>query len=86
MSDFDAYLTDEDKSILLQRKIAQFAAEGYQHELNLKLAQDTNNEELLTQSNQSIDAIKSIIAYFEGLLAEVPVVATETAETSDSKK
>ena len=62
MSEFDAYISDTDKAVIIQQRIRQFAAEGYQQELNKDLAEKSDNQEAVEQTVIAIEAIKSAIA------------------------
>jgi L-lactate permease len=56
--DYSTLLSDDQKRELLVGRIQQFAAEAYQHSLNLKVAQltgDTNAQEIATTSIAALD-------------------------------
>jgi len=59
--DFASLLTDEQKRGLLEQRIAQFAAEGYQHQLNLVAAQEVGDETLEASSTRAIEDLSSAI-------------------------
>lgn len=61
MSEFNEYLGDEEKAIIIQQRIKQFASEGYQQELNLDLAKKSDNTEVIEQIEESIKMIKKAI-------------------------
>jgi uncharacterized protein YPO0396 len=55
---YSALLTDDQKRELLTQRIQQFAAEAYQHSLNLKVAEltgDTNAVDYATASIANLD-------------------------------
>lgn len=43
--DFNQFLTEDQRKNLLNQRIQQFAAEAFQHEINRKVAVETNNPE-----------------------------------------
>ena len=59
--DFNSLLTDEQKIQLIQNRIAQFAAEAYQHSLNLETAKALESEEQVTASEQNITVLEKAI-------------------------
>ena len=59
--DFASLLTDDQKRGLLEQRIAQFAAEGYQHQLNLEAAKAVDDENLLASSARAIEDLSSAI-------------------------
>lgn len=59
--DYSQYLTDEQKRSLLQQRIQQFAAEAFQHELNLKLAESTGNTDGVTQASDALAILDAAI-------------------------
>ena len=66
--DFAALLTDDQKKSLIEQRIAQFAAEGYQHQLNLDAAKAVGDEPLEASSKKAIeDLSKAIEAHQEEL-------------------
>ena len=54
MVNFAEMLDDNTKRSLLEQRIAQFAAEGYQHTLNKAVAEQSGNEEAVAQSDAAI--------------------------------
>lgn len=71
MSAFDAYLSDTEKAVIIQQRIKQFASEGYQQELNKELAQKSENQEAVEQTEVAIEAIKGAITVQEEALAKL---------------
>jgi poly-D-alanine transfer protein DltD len=57
--DYSALLTTEQKKAILEQRIAQFAAEAYQHDLNKKLAKD--NEEAVTAADNALVTLEAAI-------------------------
>lgn len=59
--DFSALLTNEQKKTLLEQRIAQFAAEGYQHQLNKVTLEALGDTQALEQTIQNIATITAAI-------------------------
>lgn len=75
--DYSAYLTDETKRNILQQRLANFAAEAWQHELNKKAYLEAGNEQGVEQSDAAIALLSSMIASHQ---AELNLLAPEPAE------
>jgi len=73
-SQFDAYLTNEDKQEIVQKRIQQFASEGYQYELNKKLATEQGDAQRIELAENEINvrqlAIQQHLAELEDLRRE----------------
>ena len=81
--DYSAFLTDDQKRELLSGRIQQFAAEAYQHSLNLKVAQangDATAEQMATDAITTLD--NALRVHFEELqaLSVQPVSTTPPIE------
>lgn len=63
--DFGSLLTVEQKQALLQQRIQQFAAEGYQHTLNKQVAESKEDEALATASQEAIDTLSEAIEAYQ---------------------
>jgi len=57
--DYSSLLSTEQKKAILEQRIAQFASEAYQHELNKKLA--GNNEEAIKATDDALATLDSAI-------------------------
>jgi hypothetical protein len=57
--DYSSLLTTEQKKAILEQRIAQFAAEAYQHDLNKKLAKD--NKEAVTAADNALVTLEAAI-------------------------
>jgi hypothetical protein len=57
--DYSTLLTTEQKKAILEQRIAQFASEAYQHDLNKKLAGD--NEEAIKHADDSLAILNAAI-------------------------
>jgi hypothetical protein len=65
---FDKYITDEQKKAILEQRINQLAAEGYQHNINLQIATNSGNEALIEESSNAIAIIGNAIEVHENEL------------------
>lgn len=77
MSAFNEYLSDEEKAMIIQQRIKQFASEGYQQELNRDLALKSENTEIVEQIEESIEAIKKAIEIQKELLDNLDLSSSE---------
>ena len=77
MSAFNEYLNDEEKAMIIQQRIKQFASEGYQQELNRDLALKSENTEIVEQIEESIEAIKKAIEIQKELLDNLDLSSSE---------
>lgn len=51
-TDFDSLLTDEQKAMLINNRIQEFAAQAFQLKLNLETARDVNAENFEQQKEE----------------------------------
>jgi hypothetical protein len=65
MGEFDSYLPRSNRETLLRERISRFALEGYQYELNLKFAIETNDKEGIEQAQEAIASLKLAIEMHE---------------------
>lgn len=72
--DYSTLLSNEQKKNILEQRIAQFAAEGYQHEINKKMAGD--NAELAKSSDDALVILDNAIKIHQEELDKL----TKTAE------
>lgn len=70
--DFDSVLTNEQKTEILQQRITQFAAEAYQHTLNLKTAESLNSEEQIEAIKKNIEILEAAIKVHKDELNTLP--------------
>ena len=76
--DFEALLTNEQKANLLQQRIAQFAAEAYQHELNKKTGTSIGSEEQVESSTNALAVLEQAIQIHQDELSNLTITpATE---------
>lgn len=74
---FSELLSSEQKRNLIENRIAQFAAEGYQHTLNLSAAEKLEDEQLIEASQKAIETLSAAIETHEAELAALPVEVTQ---------
>ena len=70
--DYSGLLTDEQKRSILSQRLTQFAAEGYQHEINKQVAEAADNEEGTKAANDALAILDSAIAVHQSELAKLP--------------
>jgi len=74
--DYSGLLTDEQKRSILSQRLTQFAAEAYQHEINLKVAKDADNEEGQKAAEDALVILDSAITVHQAELAKLPAETT----------
>lgn len=52
--DYGSFLTDEQKKSILEQRLAQFAAEAFQHEINKTVAAATDNEDGVKAADEAL--------------------------------
>lgn len=65
MGEFDSYLPKSNRESLLRERISRFALEGYQYELNLQFAIETNDVEGVKEAKMAIESLKLAIKMHE---------------------
>ena len=63
--DFNNLLTHDQKRDLLTQRIAQFATEAYQHELNRQIAVSVNDEQATLQAESALATLETAINVHE---------------------
>lgn len=71
MSEFDDYISVEDKASIIEQRILQFASEGFQHEINRDIATKQNDEETAARSEEAVRLIKEAIEVQKQMLDEL---------------
>lgn len=71
--DFGSYLTDEQKASLIQQRIAQFAAEAYQHTLNKATAEKLGAEDQVSNADKNLELLEAAINVHQEELAKLTV-------------
>lgn len=65
MSDFGEYISPEKRKTILMQRIARFAEEGYQYELNRKFALSSGDVESAEEAEIAIQDLKKAISIHE---------------------
>jgi hypothetical protein len=73
-TNFSEILTVEQKRSILEQRIGQFAAEGYQHELNKAVSANTENEAGVEESEKMIEILSAAIEVYQQELDALPTV------------
>lgn len=73
--DYAALLTDEQKRGILNNRIAQFAAEAYQHTLNKQTCESLGDTNGVEAADKALAILEAAITTHQAELAAVP--ATE---------
>lgn len=60
--DYSSLLTPEQKKSILEQRLAQFAAEAYQHEINKSVAAATGNDEGVKVAEESLAILDKAIS------------------------
>jgi hypothetical protein len=68
--DYSALLSNEQKKLILEQRVAQFASEAYQHTINKKMAGD--NAELIKIADDALVILDNAIAIHQEELAKLP--------------
>ena len=68
--DYSSLLSDEQKRSILTQRIAQFATEAYQHEINKKMAGD--NAEAVAAADEALVILDNAIEIHQEELAKLP--------------
>jgi hypothetical protein len=70
--DFGSLLSNDQKREILEARIASFANEGYQHELNKATAASLGNEEGVTSADEAIATLSAAISAHQTELSALP--------------
>ena len=68
--DYSSLLSADQKRSILEQRIAQFATEAYQHEINKKMAGD--NVEAVAAADEALVILDNAIAIHQEELAKLP--------------
>ena len=71
--DYNALLTNEQKRSIVQQRIAQFAAEAYQHELNKKTFESLEDQAQIESSSTAVTNLEAAIKIHQAELDSLPV-------------
>ena len=67
--DYSSLLSNEQKRSILEQRIAQFAAEAYQHTLNMEVAKD--NAEAVQAADEALRILDNAIKIHQEELAKL---------------
>ena len=70
--DFDSLLTVDEKANILTQRIKQFAAEGYQINLNKQVAEATENAAGVEEADKNLVIIEEAIKTYKTELDSLP--------------
>ena len=70
--DYSSLLTDEQKRNVLTQRIAQFASEAWQHELNKKTCEQLEDEAGVENAENALTVLDAAISVHQAELAEIP--------------
>lgn len=70
--DYSSLLTDEQKENLLNQRIAQFAAEAWQHELNKKTCEQLGDESGVESADKALSVLDAAISVHQTELSGIP--------------
>lgn len=71
--DYSALLSDEQKKQILEARLAQFASEAYQHQINKAVAEATENADGVKAADDALVILDKAIAVHQDELAKLPV-------------
>ena len=69
--DYSTLLTAEQKQNILNQRIAQFAAEAWQHELNKQTCEQLNDEAGVASATQALATLEAAIGVHQAELANL---------------
>lgn len=69
--DFGKYITDDQKKKILEDRLAQFAAEAYQHSINAQVAQSLGNDEGVENASNALAILEAAIDAHEAELGSI---------------
>lgn len=73
--DFSSLLPPEERREVINKRIQQLAAEGYQHNLNRLAAQRNNKPELVTEADTAMRELAIVIETYQQELNNLPPVS-----------
>lgn len=66
--DYSSLLTEDQKKSILEQRLAQFAAEAYQHEINKTVAAATDNADGVKAAEEALAILDKAIEIHKGEL------------------
>ena len=76
-NDYSSLLSGEQKRTLLNQRIAQFAAEAWQHELNKKTCEQLGNETGVESAVKALEVLDAAISVHQEELAALDAAVVE---------
>ena len=70
--DYSSLLTNDQKRNVLEQRIAQFASEAWQHELNKKTCEQLEDTDGVDNSDKALAVLDAAISVHQAELAEIP--------------
>ena len=70
--DYAALLSPEQKKAILEQRLAQFAAEAFQHDINKQVATASNNEDGVKAADEALAILDTAITVHQEELAKLP--------------
>lgn len=75
--DYSSMLTAEQKRSIVQQRIAQFAAEAYQHTLNKQTCESLEDTAGVEAADKSLEILEAAIAVHQAELNSIPAPVSE---------
>lgn len=75
--DYGSMLTAEQKRTIVQQRIAQFAAEAYQHTLNKQTCLSLEDTAGVEAADKSLEILEAAIAVHQAELNSIPAPVSE---------
>lgn len=75
--DYSSLLTDEQKKSILEQRLAQFALEAYQHDINKQVAEASDNAEGIKAAEEAMAILDKAIVVHQSELAKLPAPSAE---------
>jgi hypothetical protein len=69
--DYSKYITDDQKKKLIADRLAQFAAEAYQHSINAQVAASLGNDEGVENAENALAILEAAIDAHEAELGSI---------------
>jgi hypothetical protein len=69
---FESILSSSEKRQIIEKRMAQFASDAYQYQLNLKTAEIVGSEEQVETIRKSLSVLETAIKIHQDELAALP--------------
>jgi hypothetical protein len=70
--DYSSLLTEEQKRNILNQRVAQFASEAWQHELNKRTCTELGDEAGVENADKALEVLGAAIAVHQQELSSLP--------------